>query len=65
MLHKTIPINSNIKKTQVIVLRLIFVLNLDSIRIDSVDRTKNNPNTTDTNNFKFSGFILENFYSKL
>ena len=68
MLHKTIPINSNIKNINVIVSRPLFVFNLRFITIDTDAMAKNNPNTINTKNFKFSAFILENlenFYSKL
>ncbi len=43
-----------------IVSRTLFVFKLRSIRIDCDARMKKNPNTIDTNNFKFSAFILEN-----
>jgi hypothetical protein len=60
MLHKTITINSNIKNINVIVSRPLFVFKLEFIRIDCDANRKKNPNTIDTNNFKFSAFILEN-----
>ena len=68
MHHKTIAINSNTKNIHMIVSRTLFVFKLLSIRIDCDARMKKNPNTIDTNNFKFSAFILENlekFDSKL
>jgi hypothetical protein len=68
MLHKTININSSIKNINVIVSRPLFVFNLGSITIDRDAIAKKNPNTINTNSFKFSAFILENlerFYSKL
>jgi len=68
MLHKTIPINSNIKNINVIVSRPLFVFNLESMTIDRDAKIKKNPNTINTNNFKFSPSILENlekFDSKL